>query len=255
MHNVYSLHAFSYIMLMAASQVTPLNQAIELPTRLPCNGPNPNLKKDGWIYFAMIVQNTRRTTAVTASCTHSFNVLLITYLLTYLLHGAESFLRSSGSQLVKKFPVFYWTRRFITAFTSVRHQSLSSGSSIQSILPHPTSWRFILISSPDLHPGLPSGLFPSGFTNKILYALILSPIRATCPDHLILLDLITRKISGEEYKSLSYSLCSFLQSPVISSLSAPNIPLSTLFSNTLNLHSSLKITDQFSHIYKKQAKL
>ena len=31
----------------------------------------------------------------------------------------------SGFQLVKKFPAFYGIRRFITAFTSVRHLSLS----------------------------------------------------------------------------------------------------------------------------------
>ena len=31
----------------------------------------------------------------------------------------------TGSQIVKKFPAFYGTRRFITAFTSVRHLSLS----------------------------------------------------------------------------------------------------------------------------------
>ena len=42
---------------------------------------------------------------------------------TYLLHGAESFL--TGSQLVKKFPVFYGTRRFITAITSARQLYLS----------------------------------------------------------------------------------------------------------------------------------
>jgi hypothetical protein len=29
------------------------------------------------------------------------------------------------SQLVKKFPAFYWTRRFVTAFTSARHLCLS----------------------------------------------------------------------------------------------------------------------------------
>jgi hypothetical protein len=31
----------------------------------------------------------------------------------------------TGSQLVKKFPAFYGTRRFITTFTSARHLSLS----------------------------------------------------------------------------------------------------------------------------------
>jgi hypothetical protein len=38
-----------------------------------------------------------------------------------------------------------------------------------------------------LHLGLPSGLFPSGFPTNILYAFLLSSIRATCPDHLIFL--------------------------------------------------------------------
>ena len=41
----------------------------------------------------------------------------------------------TGSQLVKKSPAFYWTRRFITAFTSGRHLSLSWASSIQSMPP------------------------------------------------------------------------------------------------------------------------
>ena len=51
--------------------------------------------------------------------------------------------------------------------------------------------------------------------------------------HPILLYLITRIVLGEEYRSLSTSLCSLLHSPVTSSLLGPNILISTLFSNTL----------------------
>jgi len=61
----------------------------------------------------------------------------------------------TGLQLVKKFPAFHGTRRFITARTSVRHLSLSWASPIQSIYPHPTSWRSIIILSTHLRLGLP----------------------------------------------------------------------------------------------------
>jgi hypothetical protein len=52
------------------------------------------------------------------------------------------------------------------------------------------------------------------------------PIRATCPAHLILLDLTTRTILGKEYRSFS-SLCNFLHSPVTWSLLGSNILLNT----------------------------
>ena len=88
----------------------------------------------------------------------------ITHLLTYLLTPWCRFLleKLTGLQLVTKFPAFHVTRRFITALTSVRHLSLSWASPIQSIYPHPTSWRSIIILSTHLRLGLPSGLLPSG---------------------------------------------------------------------------------------------
>ena len=107
------------------------------------------------------------------------------------------------------------------------HLSLSWATWIQSLALHPTSWRSVLILSSYLCLGLPSGLFPSGFPTKTLNTPLLFPIRAICPAHLILLDLITRTILGEKYTSLSSSLCSFLHSPVTSSLSKSKYSCST----------------------------
>ena len=142
---------------------------------------------------------------------------------------------------------------FITTLTTVRHLSLSWATPIQSIYPHPTFWRSVLILSAHLRQGLPSGLFPSGFPAKTLYTPLSSPIRTTCPAHLILLDFITRKILGEEYKSFSSSLCNLLHSPVTSSVLGSNI-LSTMFSNTLSFLSSRTVNDQVSHPYKSTGK-
>ena len=136
------------------------------------------------------------------------NCVILTYLLTPWCRVLLE--KLTGLQLVKKFPAFYGTRRFITAVTSVRHLSLSWASPIQSTYPHPTSWTSILILSTHLRLGLPSGLFPSSFPTKILYAPLSSPIRATCPTHLILHDFITRTILGEEYRSFSSSNCVIL---------------------------------------------
>ena len=158
-----------------------------------------------------------------------------TYLLTYLLIPWCRVLleKLTGLQLVKKFSAFHGTRRFMTALTSVRHLSLSWASPIQSVYPHPTSWKSILILSTHLRLGLLSGLLPSGFLSKTLYTPLSSPIRATCPAHLILLDFITRTILGEEYKSFSSSLCNLLHPPVTSSLLGPNILLNTMFSKEM----------------------
>ena len=55
-----------------------------------------------------------------------FQLHLTIYLLTYLLTPWSRVLEKlAGLQLVKKFPAFYGTRRFLTALTSARHLSLS----------------------------------------------------------------------------------------------------------------------------------
>jgi hypothetical protein len=100
--------------------------------------------------------------------------------------------RCSGSQEI---PRIAWNQKFITAFVTAHHLSLSWARSMLP-MPLPTSWRFILILSSYLCLGLPSGLLPSGIPTKFLYAPLISPIRATCPAHLRL-DLFTRIIFDE----------------------------------------------------------
>ena len=132
------------------------------------------------------------------------NVVFI-YLLTYLLTPWCRVLpeKLTCLQLVKKFPAFHGTRRFITALTSVCHLSLPRASPIQSIYLHPTSWRSIIILSTHLHLGLPSGLLPSSFPTKTLYTPSPHPYAPHAQPISFFLDFITRTILGEEYNHLA----------------------------------------------------
>ena len=77
-------------------------------------------------------------------------------------------------------------------------------------------------------------------------------IRATCPAHFILLDSITRTILGEEYRSLSSSLCSSFHSPITSSLLFSSKPYSQ--TSSAYVPPSLSATKFHTH-RKQQAKL
>jgi len=106
---------------------------------------------------------------------------------------------------------------FITAFTSVRHLSLSWATSIQS-MPHPppphnTTWSSIFILSSFRNPDLQTGHFSSDFPPKPCTHLY-SPahLLPALQSHSSLFE--HRKIYGKEYRSLSSSFCSFLHSPL-----------------------------------------
>jgi len=121
---------------------------------------------------------------------------------------------------------------------------------MESTSSHLKSLRSILIVSSHLHPCLSSSLFPSNFSN--LNCVYISHLSHACytPFHLILLDLITLIILvfGEASKLRRFSLCSPLQPPATSFSLCTSILLSTLFSDTLNLYSSLSVRDQVSHL-------
>jgi hypothetical protein len=86
-----------------------------------------------------------------------------------------------------------------------------------------------------------------------LHKFLISPMRATCPDYLILFHLFTLKICGEAYKLWSSSLCSVFHPPV--TFSYVQIFFSAPRSKIFCLCSSLSVRDQVWNPHKKQVKI
>ena len=92
--------------------------------------------------------------------------------------------------------------------------------------------------------------FQTGFHTKSLRTAHPSPILATCSTHHSLPDSMTQITLRSEYKSCSFSLRSFLQSPVRSSLLGPTYsqpPFSKCFSLNVveNFHTHVKETMKY----------
>ena len=138
---------------------------------------------------------------------------------------------------------------FITAFTSAATCPYPEPDQPSPHPLPPTSWRSILILSSIITWFSQAVSFPQVSPSKPCICLSSPPYVLHVPPTSFFLILSPEQF-GEEYRSLSSSLCSFLFSSVTSSLFGPNILLNTLFANTFSLPSSLNVSDQVSHPYK-----
>jgi len=179
------------------------------------------------------------------------NIYIYIYIYIWTTCSRALFEKVTVLQLVKKFPAFYGTWSSITAFTTAHNLFLYRARSIQST-PHPIYWISLLILSSHLRLGRPSGFSNSVPPTKTLYAPLLTPIRATCSAHHVILDFITRIIFGRSVPTNRYAPhCAVFSSTQLHSyLSPPKIFLNALFPNILYIRSFINVTEQVSRPYK-----
>jgi len=128
-------------------------------------------------------------------CCYCFFVLFCR--LTCLLHGAESFAVCQEIPRISRNPkVHYRTHKrpppvSILGQPNPFHIPTSHLLEIRPNIIHPST------------PRSPQWSLSLRFPHQDPIHPLSSPIRATCPAHLILLDFITRTILGEEYKIIN----------------------------------------------------
>ena len=132
-------------------------------------------------------------------------------LLTYSMVQSPSW-EANGFAASQEIPLILWN-------PNVHYRTHKRPPSVY-ILDQPSPDNIPTYHLLELHPSSPrsSQWFLSlRFPHQNPIRSLSSPIRATCPAHLILLDFITRTILGEEYRSFSSSLYSLLHSSGTSS--------------------------------------
>jgi hypothetical protein len=150
------------------------------------------------------------------------------YSLTYSIEHSPSW-EADRFSAREEIPRIFWQSKVHYHF----HLSLFWARSTQSMPPPPQiplpedPFNIILPSV----PGSSKRSFSVRFPHQNPEHTSPLPIRAICPAHLIVLELITRIIFSEEYRSSSSSLCSFLHS-VLSGPSQVQIPSSAPYSPT-----------------------
>jgi hypothetical protein len=145
----------------------------------------------------------------------------------------------TSCEVTRHFPSILWNLKFHYHIHKNSPRVPSRARPIQSTTSHPLSTRSSLILSTYLRFGPLSGRFTSGVPTNYPYTIFFSPF--VLHAHLILLYIYNH--NWRRYKSL----CRFHSPIVISSLFGPNILLSTMFSHTLSLRSSLTVSNHVSH--------
>ena len=165
-------------------------------------------------------------------------ILLI--LLTYSMQQSPAW-EANSSSASQEIPRILWNPKV--------HYRIHKYSPTVPMLPNPTSYRFILILSSHLRLCITSGSFHQVSPPKSCMYIICLPYMPNAPP-VSFFSIWSPNNIWWAVQIIKLLKCSFLHSPLTSSLLGPNILLNTLFSNALIPRTSLNVSDQVSHPYK-----